>query len=261
MDGGRVRSNLFILLSDSHLKYYSKRSFSCFKKAAIKLVKDYGRSLKAVIITGDYLDFYHCSRFDKNPKRVIEAQKEFDLAKELLLDMQSWFPEWVRLIYIAGNHEHRVYKDKMRNTHLFGLDDYSVESLLGIEDTRWEYVPYGKKVKFRKFRAHHGSIVRKNSGYSAHAELAKSNMSGVTGHTHRGCVIFKTRDGVMYWHVENFCMCDSKAGAEYNENDDPDWQNGFTMVYEIPEDGWACPVPVPIEHGVCIVEGEVIEAD
>jgi len=89
--------------------------------------------------------------------------------------------------------------------------------------------------------------VRKNSAYSARAELEREfyAVSTISGHTHRGGSYFvTTRFGVKQAH-EGFCLC--RLDPEYVVN--PDWQQGIVLAEVINSNLIVEPIPFYDSYG------------
>jgi predicted phosphodiesterase len=211
-----------MVISDLHAPYHDPYAVELSCKAA-EIVHP-----TRLIIAGDLIDCYQLSRFDKDPKRVIEnLQVELDTASELLALYRSAVGNNCCVEFLPGNHEQRLYKYLCRNPELSSLRVLELPSLLGlaahsITYHEQEFLPLPTLV------VKHGDRVRKWSGYTARAELENErfSVSTVTGHTHRlgSHYITHRRGYVAGW--ENGCLCD--VHPEYVHN--PDWQQGFTIV-------------------------------
>ena len=87
------------ILSDIHVPYHSTKALA----AAVKHLKTLG--LKALILNGDFADFYSISRWTKNP-----AQRDFAGELKAVRGLVGWLrSEFPRIPIIAklGNHEER----------------------------------------------------------------------------------------------------------------------------------------------------------
>lgn len=226
--------NRFVQLSDIHFPYQDDKAI----KAVIKFIKD--KQPEYIILNGDIVDMYDCSSFDKNPDRMNTFQQELNLAYSLFKELRKVAPN-AKIIYIEGNHEYRVRRYLMKHPELFSLDALKLPNLLQTEKYGIDYIEKSFQLGSLKFT--HGSIVRKFSSYTAHAELDKNDCSGCSGHTHRLGVCYKqTPQRYLAW-FESGCLCD--IHPEYV--DDPDWQQGFLYGY-VDKDSFAV-TPVPIVNG------------
>jgi len=155
-----------------------------------------------IIINGDFIDFFAISRFDKNPRRKLMLGEEIKEARKLLNRMVSRFdPEaWV---FVMGNHEDRLKSYLWhRAPELFGLDELSVEHLLGLRE-RENFIVLNYKdtpmpvgydvaptVHFQEFFVSHGDKIRLsgNTVNLARSVFLRILRNAVLGHWHRGDV-------------------------------------------------------------------------
>jgi hypothetical protein len=107
---------------------------------------------------------------------------------------------------------------------LNSLRDLKFQKLLKLDELNIDYISNGR-LKFKNTLIKHGDIVRQQSGYTARGEFERSGMSGVSGHTHRLGVHWKTNESGEYVWFEGGCLCD--LAPEYMEGKTPDWQHGF----------------------------------
>lgn len=143
-------------------------------------------------------------------------------------------------VAITGNC-YRLKRYLMKHPELFSLDALKLPNLLRLGEHNIRY--HQKAFKLGNLKFTHGSIVRKFSSYTAHAELDKNDCSGCSGHTHRLGVCYKqTPSRYLAW-FESGCLCD--IHPEYVDN--PDWQQGFLYGY-VEKDSFAV-TPVPIVDG------------
>lgn len=206
--------NKFVVLSDIHFPFENSEAIL---KTIDFMVK---YNPKYIFLNGDIVDCYSLSRFDKEPKRILSLQKEFDLASAFITDLTELFPK-AKIVYIEGNHEKRLQKYLNSHPEISSLRTLTIKDLLGLDSIGVEYLP---NYNLNGLFITHGEIVRKYSGQSARGELDKNDISGVSGHTHRLSHYFKStpyRD--LQW-CESGCLCD--LNPVYLDSR-PDWQNGF----------------------------------
>lgn len=82
-----------LIIADLHVPYTCKSALEIAIADAIKFGIDF------IIILGDFLDCYHLSRFEKDP-RVRQFRSEIDMGKHLLCVLRKQFPE-AHIILIA----------------------------------------------------------------------------------------------------------------------------------------------------------------
>ena len=206
--------NKFVVVSDIHFPFQDDDAI----KAFFKFLKE--NTVDTIILNGDIIDCYDVSRFDKDISRMNSLQKEINLVNKFFSRTREINPE-AKIVFIKGNHEDRIERYLKKHNELFSLDVLKIPNLLNLEKFNIEYCD--KFYKLGSLKITHGSIVRKFSGYTAHAEMDKNDCSGISGHTHRlGAFYKKTPSRYLAW-FESGCLCD--IYPEYVDN--PDWQQGF----------------------------------
>lgn len=224
----------FVVISDVHYPYEDKKAI----KAMLEFIKLH--KVQTVLLNGDILDMYDVSSFDKSPDRINSLQSELNKAKALFKELRKILPE-ARIVFIKGNHCERLERYLKKHPELFSLDCLKLPKLLELDKYNIEY--QDKHFKLGSLKITHGSVVRKFSAYTAHAEMDKHDCSGISGHTHRlGTFYKKTPSRYMAWY-EGGCLCDTSP--EYVTS--PDWQQGFIYGY-IEKDSFSV-TPIPIVDG------------
>lgn len=209
-----MSKNKFIALGDIHFPYSNPRAL----EETLDFISNYHPQY--IILLGDIVDCYSLSRFDKDPRRILSLQKEFDLANAFLANLKKISPR-SKIIYIEGNHEKRLQKYLDSHPEISSLRSLTIPLLLGLDALD---IPYVKNFSLCDMYFTHGEIVRKYSGQSARGELDKNDVSGCSGHTHRLSHYFKTTTHRDLQWVEAGCLC--SLNPIYLDTK-PDWQNGF----------------------------------
>lgn len=216
-----------IIINDIHIPYHDEKSL----ESVVKFLTDFKPD--ALHINGDMLDCYQLSRFDKDPKRVLELQDDLDKATEWISKFRKAIPKG-EIYYHLGNHEERIKRYKWGSPELSSLKALTLEEMLHFKENNVQKLDYDKPyVHQGRFLIYHGSIVRKNAGYTAKAELEKWGISGISGHTHRAAKYSKDdMSGHKEW-IENGHLCDSSK-CDYILGV-PDWSQAISVVY-LPKD-------------------------
>ena len=224
-------------ISDLHYPYQDivaiKTAMSVFKMAKVD----------EIIVGGDLLDMYSLSRFDKDPARKQSVKYEIEQGKLFLKRLRRDFPK-AKIIYLEGNHEFRLRR-WIQQSELHDFEQIQLENLLDLDKLGIDFYEYNDPYWITDhFIATHGSVIRAKSGYTAHGELLKNSVSGISGHVHRCGLVFDTRLGVDYFWVEGGCVC--SLNPDYMSN--PNWQQGV-VILEV-KSGEVHPELVPFrEHG------------
>ena len=230
----------FVGLYDLHAPYHDPEALST-ALAFVRSVRPAG-----VVVGGDWADFYQCSKFVSDPGRQLELQPDLDTCYAALRELRRAAPN-AKIVYLRGNHEHRLQKYLFSKApELSKLRALTVPDLLRLKELDIEWIECG----FRRIGGlfwKHGNIVRNRAGYSAYAELEKTGVSGVSGHTHRLAQVYRTTEAGRFTWVEAGCLCG--MSPEYAEGQTMDWLHGIVYA-ELEQGGDAFSVhPVPIVNG------------
>lgn len=175
-----------------------------------------------IVIIHEFCDWYALSKFDKDPQRRLELQKDLDKAVEALVFVRLNLPH-SRIIMLRSNHDQRLSKYlRSKAPEIEKMRSNTVPQQLALTSMDIEYMDYFVFRRSAVFK--HGGTARKYSGYSAKAELDKEGMSGASGHTHRLGQHYKRNRSGFYTWLECGCVC--KLDAEYLD-DEADWQHGM----------------------------------
>ena len=176
--------NRFVVLSDIHFPYQDNKALN----AVYSFLKD--KEINTIVLNGDILDMYDVSSFDKDPSRINSLQQELNLAYKFFKKLRELQPK-AKIVFIRGNHEYRIERYLRKHPELFSLDALKLPNLLRLSEFDIGYEE--KAYKLGNLKITHGSVVRKFSAYSAHAEMDKNDCSGISGHVHRlGCYYKQT---------------------------------------------------------------------
>jgi predicted phosphodiesterase len=220
--GKPVGDERAVVVSDLHVPYHDP--------VAVELVFDFLRwfTPDTLFINGDLLDFYALSRFSKDPERALSLQEELDQGQGLLERFRATLPK-ARLVFLEGNHEARLQRYLWDHPEVSKLKSLQMPALLGLEDLEIEHHGYQAPQMWRGVLIEHGSVVRKASAATAKAMLDQRGTSGISGHTHRLGMHYRTNYSETAVWAENGCLC--ALEPEYCIK--PDWQQGFSVLH-----GW-----------------------
>ncbi len=225
-----------ILLGDTHHPFHDKQTI----RLVLKFLKDWEPD--NIFLMGDIVDCYAISRFDKNPKRANRLESEFRQAHKFLKDLRDNAPN-SEITFLEGNHEARFVKYLWRKApELASFKSLTIPELLNLDELDIIYKEYGEGIDYGHIYLTHGDLVSKHSGWTAKAHYEKHGGSGACGHSHRGGTYYKTKRGDTKVWAETFCLCDFDAAREYVKN--PDWCQGFSLVYSIRDRFFFQQVPI-----------------
>lgn len=246
-----------LLYGDTHFPYQDDRALAIVGRIAEVL------SPSVIVHMGDLLDCYALSRFDKDPNVLGSLQEEIDAARAHLAVMRLRSPK-SRFVLLEGNHENRLTRvlwglqGESRTLAKLNVVRQSVTwpVLLGLDEMGVEFHAYDQQPIsgiLPHFALKHGTLVRKESGYSARAEMEHHGESGASGHTHRFGLYQKTSDRQRVW-VETGCTC--SLTPTYTPR--PNWQQAC-VILTMREDGTVLNVePVLIHEGKAIWRGNML---
>jgi len=205
-----------IIVPDTHHPYHDEHSIN----SVLNFIKD--QKPDKVILLGDHCDMYSVSGFDKNPDRAGQLQNELDVTFDFLSNLRRCAGFETEIIYLEGNHEHRLKRWLWKNPELHGLRSLSIPSLLGLKELG---ISYRKRYVWKNtLMFTHGKRI---TMYAPRWEIEDNGMSGMSGHTHRVNSHSKTDySGSKTWHSIGH-LCDPKK-AEYTDN--PNWQQAIGLV-------------------------------
>lgn len=197
-----------------------------------------------ITLGSDGIDCYSISQFDKNPTRLKarNLQEEIDTHIARTKEVIAAAPG-ATLTWIPGNHEDRLRCLLWKNEALAGLDVLTWPVLLQFKQLGITEADGGEHMLNPRLVLKHGKLIRKDSAYSARAELdaEKYSITTLTGHTHRGGVYYaRTRRGLVAAY-ECFCLCELEP--EYVTR--PNWQQGITVIWHSNEDNFFRVEPIP----------------
>lgn len=189
-----------------------------------------------LILNGDFQDFWEISSFDSVPRGGKRFLREIEIGRKILAEFRGILPR-ARMTWIEGNHEFRLRRYLMQNAkELYGLKALSIPELFGLKKLRIEYVPCHRAasrftdnfIRVGDLYVGHWDTVAKQGGAAARLLVETKGVSVLQGHTHRFGAHARTMvDGRVLLGIENFCMCERRAGyVSY-----PNWQQGFSVVY------------------------------
>ena len=241
-----------VFVPDPHPPFHSEEACA----VAVAFIREYRPD--RVWFLGDILDFYQLSHFEQDPRRALDLQDDIDCARSLLARFREAAPD-ARAVLIRGNHEDRLRRFlwTAKNPALSSLRGLDVPALLGLDKLGIEYAERGR-VRIADFVIKHGDIVRPKAGYTAHGELEREGLSGVSGHTHRlGQVCLTTTRGPTGW-AEAGCLCD--LDPPYLRGATANWQHGLAYAYMERNGNRFVNHTLPIVNGRCIFNGREISA-
>ena len=138
-----------LLLGDLHFPYHDP--------AAIDAALCYGEQHKAnhILLNGDTIDFYSCSRFETNPKER-NLRGELEAAEQFFKHLRHRFPR-ARIFFKKGNHDERW--DSFiwaKAPELWDLPQMQLENITNMAAHRIEMLPRRARITAHKLNILHG---------------------------------------------------------------------------------------------------------
>ena len=234
-------------LSDFHVPHHDE--------TAIDVALKVGRAIKPkIVILDEVVDFYALSKFNKDPRQKLCLQENLDISHSILAKIRKSFPTQ-RIIMLESNHDRRL--EKYLNSKAEELRYLRNLSLYSLLDLGTLCISYMKDFVYKDVLFKHGEVVRNQSGYTARGERDREGMSGISGHTHRLGMHFKTLRGGSYVWVEGGCLC-LIDDVEYIEGT-ADWQQGVAGVSFEDNGKMFFPFIIPIIDHKAIYGGKVYQ--
>lgn len=212
-----------LVLADVHIPFHDP--------AAVQVALQTGRDRKAsiVLLNGDIMDHYACSRWETDPA-LRDFPGEVRAGKQFLAGVRQTFPK-ARIVYKLGNHEERYERYmRLKAPELLGLPDLSWSSLMGLDALRIELVDGQRPIRLGKLSVLHGHEYRfaiSNPVNPARGLFLRARTHALCGHFHQSSQHSARnleQHVVSAWSTG--CLCD--LHPEYRPLND--WNHGFAFV-------------------------------
>jgi predicted phosphodiesterase len=216
--------NNILLISDLHIPYHSID--------AITAALDYGKkeNVNTILINGDLIDFYGCSRFEKDPRKR-SVKHEFDTTKEFLRILRATFLN-AQIYWLKGNHDVRYEHWLMAKApEVFDDPYYLMEERLRLNEERVHLIDDKTIVRAGKLSIHHGHLFFR--GFmapvnSARGLFMKSKQSTICSHVHKVSEHNETNlsgELISCWSTG----CLSELSPDYNPHSN-NYSHGFAHI-------------------------------
>jgi predicted phosphodiesterase len=216
--------NNILLISDLHIPYHSID--------AITAALDYGKNenINTILINGDLIDFYGCSRFEKDPRKR-SVKHEFDTTKEFLRILRATFLN-AQIYWLKGNHDVRYEHWLMAKApEVFDDPYYLMEERLRLNEERVHLIDDKTIVRAGKLSIHHGHLFFR--GFmapvnSARGLFMKAKQSMICSHVHKCSEHNETNlsgELISCWSTG----CLSELSPDYNPHSN-NYSHGFAHI-------------------------------
>lgn len=206
-------------ISDVHCPYQDQQAVNL----AYNILSDVKPDL--MFFGGDIVDCYSVSDFDRDPKRVVAFQDEFDSAIEFLRAFRSLAKAGK---YLSGNHEERWERTKNRHPFLASLKDIELANLLKLKQLGIEPLVHGEDHKIGELFYLHGDESGGGGVFPARALYFKEQGNIIFGHYHKAQVFYnRLKDGTSHGSWANPALCSLKQAYVKGTTQ---WQQGMSLV-------------------------------
>ena len=232
-----------------------------------KLQPDY------LLLNGDFFDFTELTdKFLNTPEYYYSLQPAF-------LEFAWWMNSYkqdcpsMKMIYIAGNHENRLYKHILKYTSfayglksidkMEGYDILSIPNLAGFDSLGIEWIneyKTGSSYWIGDVEITHGIKASGKSGSTVTNIINSATHSQIVGHTHKFEHAEKTindcgkRKEISIWSFGTMGRVDGMIPSTYGFMN---WQQGFGVLSYNPMYSLHSIVPIRVNNGLCVYDNEV----
>lgn len=224
-----LKASRIASISDVHAPFHSELALG----TAVEFLKE--QEPDALLINGDFADFYAISRWQKDPRKR-NFKEEIELVRESICWLRHEFPG-CQIVYKQGNHEERW--DHWLWNHapeICDLEEVQLEAILKLEESQVTMVGEGRPIMCGKLPVLHGHELPKgltNPVNMARGAFLRMIDTVLVGHGHRSSSHTEsnwTHKEITCW--SQGCLCDLTPDyARINR-----WNYGFAFI-EVAEDG------------------------
>lgn len=225
----RLRARRVLVLADIHTPFYDKTALE------LALNKGEEMGVDAILLNGDFMDFYTISRWLKDP-RERDFKGEIEMGREVLQYLRERF-KGAQIWWKIGNHEER-WEAYMwtKAPELAGIEDFHVESWMRCAQWNVRVVRDMQPIKINNLNVLHGHEYRfsiSNPVNPARGIYLRAKVPAIIGHLHQTSEHTETNlNGTICTCWSQGCLCDLRPSySPLNK-----WNHGFTVVDTTGED-------------------------
>jgi hypothetical protein len=218
-----------------------------YHKEILDLVLKFAKDLKPDVVDrlGDMVDCPSISKFDDSPLRITTLRQDLNSGYEANCQISDKLKK-AKHRYIKGNHCDRFPIWINTNQKLEGLVDFDKE--IGLKEHEIQIHDYGEEFETNGFYFIHGNIIRKHSAYTARANMEEMGVSGISAHTHRAGVHYKTDYGGEKVFLENGCLCSFDLSKYWFKKPRPNWQMAISVISFVKDRFHVDQIVIPSKH-------------
>lgn len=213
-----------LILYDVHLPYHDSVALEAAINHGIETECD------AVILAGDFMDFFACSRWEKDPRKR-NFKQEIETAREMLAELRRLFPK-KQIIWKLGNHEERWEKFlALKAPELLGIDDFELENICRCKEHNIRMMTHRAPIvigdKLHIIHGHEFGKTMTNPVNPSRGLFLKGISNSMCGHYHQTSSHTAkaiTQKTISCW--SSGCLCDMHPDYAPMNN----WNHGFIEV-------------------------------
>lgn len=138
-----------LVIGDLHVPYHDRNALM------LALEHGYKTGVDAVLILGDFIDFYASSRWETDPRKR-DLWREIKTGREVLKTIRSGFPS-AKIYTKMGNHDERYERWLwVKAPELLGVPDFQYENFMHFKEHRVELIASRRILKIGGLHLIHG---------------------------------------------------------------------------------------------------------
>lgn len=206
-------------VSDIHYPYQDEQAVAL----ALHILSDIKPDI--MFFGGDIVDCYSVSDFDRDPRRVVNFQEEFDSAFK---GMKQFRKLAKKAKFLPGNHEARWERTKNRHPFLASLKATEMANLMRLGELDIESLVHGEDNKIGELFYMHGDESGGGGVFPARSLYLKEQGNIIFGHYHKAQMFYnRLKDGTSHGSWANPALCSLKQAYVKGTTQ---WQQGFSIV-------------------------------
>ena len=230
-----MKVSTWLGIFDAHHPYCDRRAYDLALNVALQ-----GKyNLKGILLGGDFGDHYGISRYKKDPTNIFSWKEECFAISEELKALKKIQTD-IEIVYIGGNHEHRLYNFLIDNAPQM-LDGTTYEEIFHLKELGIQYITYGPEQEFwvpdTNVMVRHEPLA--GGKFPSLASISEANASVIFGHHHRRQFAAKNiikdktiREGHSVGWLGDREKYPQVFGYLKTANQ---WQHGFCLIHVFPD--------------------------
>lgn len=213
-----------LIISDVHVPYHDRDALL----ASLRYAK--ARNANGIVINGDLVDFYACSKWATDPTKR-NLKREIELTREVLGTIREGFPD-AQITFKLGNHEERWERYLwLKAPELVGLEFTEIGNIFHCDQYGIDVLNRMRHVRIAGLNVIHGHEFGHsiwNPVNAARGLFLRANATAMCGHFHQSSSHHEKNMNdkpIVCWTTG--CLCDLKPYYRpYNNK----WGHGFAFV-------------------------------